>query len=181
MNAMTIHYAEPALVILAYNNVEIEKLPVELGITDDEVLEVLAYLKQIEAVEYDSLLGEGLSSVLDLKITAKGLEIAAQKRQLVDVSPTISQQVINSNVQNLVQSSGDSNVINQVVDNSKHYILRQMIEQDQELDSEKKKSLFNILERFNTLKEGGENALELLKTVAGISIKYVPLFFALLK
>ena len=177
---MTIHYAEPALVILAYNNVEIEKLPMELGITDDEALEVLAYLKQIEAVEYDSLLCEGLSSVCDLRITAKGLEIASQKRPLVDTTPTVSQHVTNSHIQNLVQSTGNSNVINQSIDNSKHYILRQMIEQDPDLDSEKKKSLFNILERFNTLKEGGENAFELLKIVANISLKYVPLFFGIL-
>jgi len=177
---MTIHFAESALVVLAYSKIEIDKLPEELGISEDEVCDVLRYLKQIGAVQYTQLLSEGLQGFMGVEVTAKGLEIACDKRPLVDVGQTVSQQVINSNVQNLVQSAGDSNVITQIIDNSKHYILKQMIEKDQELDSEKKKRLFNILEKFNTLKETGENAFELLKTVAGISIKYVPLFFALL-
>ena len=144
------------------------------------VCEILRYLKQIKAVQYTQLLSEGLQGFMGVEVIEKGLEIACQKRPLVDVSQNVSQQVINSNVQNLVQSTGNSNVINQTVDNSKHYILKQMIEQDQELDSEKKKKLFNILEKFNTLKESGENAFELLKTVGTISLKYVPLFFGLL-
>lgn len=180
MNTMTIHFAESALVLLAYSNLEIDKLPEELGISEEEVCNVLRYLKQIKAVQYTQLLSEGLQGFMGVEVTAKGLEIACQKRPLVDVSQNVSQQVINSNVQNLVQSAGDSNVITQIIDNSKHHTLQQMIELDTELDSEKKKRLFNILEKFNTLKESGENAFELLKTVGTISLKYVPLFFALL-
>ena len=181
MNAMTIHFAESALVVLAYSKIEIDKLPEELGISEEEVCDVLRYLKKIEAVQYTSLLSESLQGFVGVEVTAKGLEIACQKRPLVDVSQNVSQHVTNSHIHNLVQSSGNSNVITQIVDNSKHYILKQIIEQDQELDSANKKKLFNILGKFNTLKESGENAFELLKTVGTISLKYVPLFFALLR
>lgn len=178
MNSKTIHLAEPVLKLLVNDKVKITDLPEKLKIREDEVCDTLKYLKGIEAIDYIETNGRGFSGIMNVRTTAKGLEIACNKRPLVGISQNVSQQVINSNVQNLVQSAGDSNVI--TIDNSKHYILKQMIEQDQELDSEKKKSLFNILEKFNALKESGENAFELLKTVAGISLKYVPLFFSLL-
>jgi hypothetical protein len=178
MNAKTIHLAEPVLKLLADDRIKVEELPEKLKINEEEVCDVLEYLKEIGAVQYTETLARGLVGMIWNKVTAKGLEIACGKRPLVDIDQNISQQIINSSIGNVVQSAGDGNTI--VINNSKHYILKQMIEQDSELDSEKKKGLFNILEKFNTLKESGENALELLKIVAGISLKYVPLFFGLL-
>jgi len=55
-----------------------------------------------------------------------------------------------------------------------------MIENDNGLDEPKKKRLFGILEKFNTLKQSGENAYDLIKQVGLIAIKYIPLFFGLL-
>jgi len=47
--------------------------------------------------------------------------------------------------------------------------------------SPKRKKLFNLLDKFNALKEGGENAYDLVKQVGLVAVRYVPLFFGLLK
>jgi len=170
--------AEPLLKLLAFEKVKLEDIPEKVHISEEELEEVLDYLKQNGSISYIRTMGRSLNTFINLKVTSLGLEIACGKRSLVNIPQNISQQIINSSIGNVVQSAGDSNTI--VIDNSKHYILKQMIEQDSELDSDKKNGLFNILEKFNTLKESGENALELLKIVASISLKYVPLFFGLL-
>lgn len=180
MNVKSVSLAEPILKALAYDNVKLEKIPEKFGITEEETCESLDYLKEVGAVQFIKIVARGFAGIRGLKVTSKGLEVACEKRPLINRTQTISQQVTNSQIKNLVQSSGNSNLITQTIDNSKHYILKQMIEKDSELDSGKRKDLFNILDKFNSLKESGENASQLIKAVEGISLKYVPLFFSLL-
>jgi len=54
------------------------------------------------------------------------------------------------------------------------------INEDNELDDPKKEKLLEVLEKFNTIKESGENAFNLIKRVGSIATKYVPMFFGLI-
>ncbi len=122
-----------------------------------------------------------------IKLLPNGMEVVLGKRDYFSNLNGLSQNIQNqTNVNNsskvqVAQSTGNNSSINQIQDNSKINILRQIIQEDEELDDPKKKKLFGILEKFNTLKESGENAINLLKQVKEIAIKYVTMFFHLLK
>ena len=87
---------------------------------------------------------------------------------------------IHAPVQNIAQVQGNHNPITQTINNTQYTILKQIIENDANLDEPKKKSLLSILEKFNTIKESGENIYELLKSVGMIAINYLPLFFSII-
>ena len=182
MNAKLIMYAEPILQLLALSNYKKEDIPKQVGLSEEEVCQILKYLRDNGTVNYHSTFGRGFSGVKSLEVTSKGAEVALNKRKLIEtVKSNFQQMNINAPVQNIAQLQGNNNVITQTIDNSQYAVLKQMIEKDTELDTPKKKSLLDLLEKFNTLKESGENAYELLKSVGGIAIKYLPLFFGLLK
>ena len=114
------------------------------------------------------------------------MEVVLGKRDYFYENEKISQtihnetKVSNSSGFQVAQTTGDKSPITQIQNNSKINILKQIIEEDRGLDESKKKEMFGILEKFNTLKESGENAYKLIKQISSISIKYVPLFFGLL-
>lgn len=122
----------------------------------------------------------------EIKLSTKGMEVVLGKRDYFNETAQMSQTVYNqTKVENssefqIAQNIGANSPITQVQDNSKINILKQLIENDKELDEPKKKKLLGILEKFNTLKQSGENALELIKQVSSIAIKYFPHFFSLL-
>lgn len=183
MKARLIVYAEPLIKILALEeNIRLEQLPEMLGILEEDVCQVIEYLRDNGAVKYIETMGSGFSGIIGLKVTSKGAEIALDKRKIIETTEASYQQMnIHAPVQNISQVQGNNNSIIQIVDNSQYNILKQMIENDPELDEPKKKSLLGIIEKFNTLKSSGENALDLMKIVGGVAMKYVPLFFSLLK
>jgi len=121
-------------------------------------------------------------------LTDKGREIIVSglsfqevlRSELRGIPSSFNQTTIHGNQNQVAQTSGDNSSITQIQDNSKINVLKQLIENDKELDEPKKKKLFGILEKFNTLKQSGENAYELIKQVGLIAVKYVPLFFGLL-
>lgn len=142
-----------------------------------ELKKGFVYLKEKGLIDYTQSFGD--SFPINIKITSKGIDY------LEGIDETILQkndQTINIHapVQNVAQIKGDNNKLIQIVDNSQYNILKQMIENDSELDEPKKKKLLETLDKFNKIKETGENAYNLIKTVGGIAIKYVPLFFSLL-
>ena len=153
----------------------------------DELRELLKYLQKKEYLKYtlglfinETKLGEST-----IKLLPKGMEVVLGKRDYFsDVDNTLqniqNQSIINGNQNQVAQTIGNNNLVSQVIDNSQINVLRKLIEEDEELDEPKKNKLFDILEKFNTLKGSGENALELIKKVGGIALKYVPLFFSLL-
>lgn len=171
-----------------------KKLEERSNIKGEELRELLKYLKNKEFISWRMPLFIGTFGAPieiieedNIKLAHKGMEVVLGKREYFNESEKINQTIHNqTNVNNssefqVAQSTGNNNVISQVIDNSQISILRKLIEEDEELEEPKKKKLFDILEKFNTLKESGENALELIKKVGGIAIKYVPLFFSLLK
>jgi len=157
-------------------------------IRGEELKELVRYLKEKGYLKYTlglSINGTKMGEST-IKLLPRGIEIVLGKRDYFNESEKISQTIHNqtnvtgsSQVQ-VAQSIGDNSSITQVIDNSQINVLKQLIEHDEELDEPKKNKLFEILEKFNTLKESGENAFELIKKVGEIALKYVPLFFSLL-
>ena len=124
----------------------------------------------------------------EYRLSTKGKEIIASKLSIQEIikselqggSSVLNHSEVRGDYNQIAQTTGDDSPINQIQDNSKINILKQIIENDVELDVPQKKKLFGILEKFNTLKKSGENAYGLIKQVGSIAIKYVPLFFGLL-
>lgn len=182
MNAGLIARAELILKDLALRNLKKDEISQKFNLSEEEVRQILKYLKDKGAVDYISTFGSGLSGILNLEVTSKGCEVALNKRKLIETSETSFQQLnVHAPVQNLSQVQGDGATITQSIDNSQYNVLKHMIENDDELEQEKKNSLLDILDKFNKMKETGENALDLIKKVGSIAMKYVPYFFALLK
>lgn len=110
------------------------------------------------------------------RISTKGIKFMENIIEVKETKNAIYHVKGNANIANI---HGNNNSVIQT--NSQYNILKQMIENDSELDQPKKKSLLEMLDKFNTLKDSGENAFDLIKIVGGLAIKYVPLFFSLLK
>jgi len=181
-NPKLIIYAEPILKLLTLKDDNLNKIADKLKLTEDDVTYVMGYLKDKEAVSFVKTNGRGFGSIRCLQVTSSGAEIALGKRELIDKSETNVQQMnINAPVQNAGQVQGDQSHISQLIDNSKLGVLKQMIESDTDIDKTKRKKLLEYLERFNTLKESGENAMDLIGKVCLIATKYTPYFFSLLQ
>jgi len=159
--------------------------------SEKKVREILNYLVKKECVKrpvYITFMGsnepipEG-----DYRLSIKGKEIIASglsfqeiiKAELQGNSQIVNATHVTGNQNQVAQSVNDS-LITQIQNNSKIDVLKQLIEDDKELDEPKKKKLFGILEKFNTLNESGENAYELIKQVGLIATRYTPLFLSLL-
>ena len=190
MKSETLIYGEKLLIMLDknYADISFKQLEEKTDIKGNELRELLKYLKEKEYIFWKMPLFIGnLESevkIIDkdkINISSKGMEVVLGKRDYFNDSKIIHNltNVTNSS-QVQVAQAGDNSAIFQTIDNSQIKVLKQLIECDEELDEPKKKKLFGILEKFNTLKDGGENALELIKQVGGIALKYVPLFFSLL-
>lgn len=178
MTLNIILYAEPLLKLLSHKSklldddlVEVQK---RLKISEESLFQVLEYLKQKELVDYNAPHGSTLG-IMGIRVTAKGSEVAANERALIE-SETRQQIIVNGNTQHIAQVIGNSNVINQTIDNSRVSILKQIIQNDKKILEKKKTSLLDLRDKFNTLKESGENIYDVVKMVGIISAKYVPLF-----
>lgn len=177
-------FDKPLLALILNGKLSLDEFPEKLGINEFHVCELLNYLKENNCVDYIKTMGRGFEGIKGLKITAKGTDVVLGRTTVREAPPTQiihNQSVINGNQNQVAQTTGDNSPISQIIDNSQINVLKQLIEQDTELDESKKRDLFSILEKFNTLKESGENATSLIKKVGGIAIKYLPLFFGLLK
>jgi hypothetical protein len=189
MKSETLVYGMELLIILDEIGKEISlpELEAKSKIKGEELKELLKYLQKKEYLKYtlglfvnETKLGEST-----IKLLPKGMEVVLDKRDYFNdgekVSQTINHQTnVTNSSQVQVAQAGDNSYISQVIDNSQLNVLKQLIENDEELDEPKKKKLFDILEKFNTLKESGENGYNLIKKVGGIALKYAPLFFSLL-
>lgn len=195
MKSETLIYGEEVLVLLNEIGKEISFKEFENNskIKGEELRELLKYLVKKEFIIWKMPLfigtfGEPIKVIDEdkIKLADKGMEVVLGKRdyfgEIKEISQTIHSQtnVNNSSQVQIAQTTGNNSSITQIQDNSKIHILKQLIENDEELDEPKKNKLFSILEKFNTLKESGENAFELIKKVGGVALKYVPLFFSLL-
>ena len=180
-NPLLISYAEPILQMIALGKCKLQDLPKEVNLNDEELSEIIHYLYENGAVHYVGTISLGLKGITHIEVTSKGAEVALEKRDLIDINKTSFQQMnIHAPVQNIAQVQGNHNPITQTINNTQYTILKQIIENDANLDEPKKKSLLSILEKFNTIKESGENIYELLKSVGMIAINYLPLFFSII-
>ena len=183
-----IHGMEILVVLDEKGKIEIPEFEKESKIKGSELKELLKYLDKKGYLKYQLGLFVNDSKISDstIELLPKGMEVVLGQRDYFDemgTSQTIHNQtnLHDSPNSQVAQTTGDDSSITQIQDNSKITILKQLIADDKELNEPKKKKLFGILEKFNTLKESGENAYELIKQAGLISIKYVPLFFGLLK
>ena len=189
MRSETLAYGMELLVMLDEVGKEISfpEFEEKCKIKGDELKELLKYLQSKEYLKYKLGLFVNETKIGDstIKLLPKGMEVVLGKRDyfkdIGDISQTIhNQPVINGNKNQIAQISGDNSSVVQIQNNFKINVLRQMIDEDNDIDKPQKKKLFEILEKFNTLKESGENAFDLIKKVGSIASKYVPLFFGLL-
>lgn len=175
-------YAEPILKLLAFKKATLNDLPTLTSLTEEQLMDIVKYLKANGAVTYLKTLALGFNGVINFEVTDKGTDVAWGKRTLNE-QPIFNSQnvVVNAPVQNLSQVQGNGNFTSQSIENFQYMNLKRMIETDDELDDTKKKSLLDLLKKFNLLKETGENVQELLSSVVSIAVKYGPLFLKLLK
>ncbi|MFH1210272.1 MAG: hypothetical protein V1663_05810 [archaeon] len=189
MKSETLIYGMEILVMLDKFSKELsfKELEEKCNKKGDELRELLKYLAKKEYIIWKNPLFINEHWIDDdkIKLEPKGMEVVLGKRDYFNEIGEIKQTIHNqtnvndsSNFQ-VAQTTGSDSLIIQTQDNSKINILKQLIENDKELDEPKKKKLFGILEKFNTLKESGENAYDLINQVKEITIKYVPLFFSL--
>jgi hypothetical protein len=189
MKSETLISGEELLVTLdEIGEISFKQLEERSEIKGNELRELLKYLIKKEYIIWKNALfiNEHHISDDEIKLSHKGMEVVLGKREYFDENDKINQTIhnqaiIQGNQNQVAQTTGDNTSISQIIDNSQINVLKKLIEEDEDLDEPKKKKLFDILEKFNTLKESGENALELIKKVGGVAIKYVPLFFSLLK
>ena len=192
MKSETLIYGMELLIMLdEIGEIPFKGLEEKTKIKGDELRALLKYLKQKEYIIWKMPLFIGTLDKIDfidedkIKLSHSGMEIVLGKKDYFDemgISQTIHNQtnVHGSSEFQVAQTSGDNSSIVQIQDNSKISVLRQMIEEDEELDKPKKKKLLEVLEKFNTIKESGENAFDLIKQVGSLAVKYVPMFFGLL-
>ena len=189
IKAETLIYGEELLVILDESGeISFEQLEEKSNIKDKELKELIRYLESKNYLKYNLALlinDSGPISPSRVRLLPAGMEVVLGKRDYfneVGIPQTIHNQtnVSNSSEFQIAQTSGDKSPITQTQDNSKLNILKQMITEDNELDDPKKEKLLEVLEKFNTIKESGENAFNLIKRVGSIATKYVPMFFGLI-
>ena len=192
MKSETLIYGMELLIMLdEIGEIPFKGLEEKTKIKGDELRALLKYLKQKEYIIWKMPLFIGTLDKIDfidedkIKLSHSGMEIVLGKKDYFDemgISQTIHNQtnVHGSSEFQVAQTSGDNSSIVQIQDNSKISVLRQMIEEDEELDKPKKKKLLEVLEKFNTIKESGENAFDLIKQVGLVASRYIPLFFGLL-
>lgn len=156
-------------------------------IRGEELKELLKYLQKKEYLKYTLglFVNETKMGESTIKLLPKGMEVVLGKRDYFEGSEKGSETIHNqTNVTNSSQvqvaQTGDNSNVSQIIGNSKINVLRQLIKDDRELDETKKDKLFEILKKFNTLKESGENAYQLIKQVGSIALRYIPLFMNLL-
>ncbi|MDP2924787.1 MAG: hypothetical protein Q8N99_00280 [Nanoarchaeota archaeon] len=189
MKAESLDYGKVILTNLnEIREIDFKGLEKDSLIKGETLRELLKYLVKKDYILWKSALfiNEHHISDDEIKLSHKGMEVVLGKREYFDETEKATQTIHNqTNVTNSSQvqvaQTGDNSQVSQIIDNSQINVLKKLIEEDEDLDEPKKKKLLDILEKFNTLKEGGENALELIKKVGGIALKYVPLFFSLLK
>ncbi len=174
------------------NGAKVSELIELTGFNEEKVRKILKYLIQkkcvrmplfITSISSNEPIPEG-----NYRLSTRGKEIIASGLSFTDIikaelqgsSQTVNATNINGNQNQVAQTTGNNSPITQIQDNSKINVLKQLIADDKELDEPKKKKLFGILEKFNKLKESGENAYELIKQVGLIAARYAPLFFSLL-
>jgi len=192
MKSEILIYGMELLILLDENeNISFENFEKISKIKGNELRELLKYLQKKEYLiwKLPLFIGtiEGRVDFIEkdkIKLSHKGMEVVLGQRDYFNemgISQTIHNQTnVNNSSQFQIAQAGDDSSILQIIDNSQINVLKKLIEEDGELDEPKKKKLFGILEKFNTLKTSGENALELIKNVGGIASKYIPLFFSLL-
>ncbi len=188
MKSETLIYGIEILILLdGKGRIEIPEFEEGCKLKGNELKELLKYLDKKEYLKYHLGLFVNTSKISEssIELLPKGMEVVLGQRDYfneIGISQAIQNQtnVNNSSDVQIAQSAGDNSHIIQIQDNSRINILRQMIENDIDLKEPKKKKLFGLLEKFNTLKSSGENAYELIKQVGLVAVKYVPLFFGLL-
>lgn len=154
-----------------------------IKIYGDELRKLLNYLKEKGYIKYVlalSINGEKLGEST-IELLPKGMEVVLGERDYFDASEKVSQTIHNqTNVTNssevqVAQTTGDNSPITQTQDNSQTIILKKMIEDDQELDSEKKSRLKEVVDNINKLKQAGETTEKIyswVKKGIGICAKY---------
>lgn len=168
-----------------------EDLEKESTIKGKDLDELLDYLKSKGYIQKPlALWGMSGNSISDkdrvITILHKGREVISGMTEYGEsdtYKKTINQNtyINHSPGSQVANAIGSKQNIVQKIDNSKINVLRQIINDDDELVPENKSKLLEILEKFNILKTSGENAYNLIKTVGKIGLKYVPLFLSLLK
>lgn len=165
------------------------------GFTEDNVRKILRYLTKRKYVRMPLFItSTGDSDPIpegDYELSIKGKEIIASglsvqeivKAELQGGSHVSNNTHITGNQNQVAQNVGDDSLIAQSQDNTQITILNQMIDDDPELNSEKKSKLKEIVGKVKAMKDAGETAGEIYEWVkkgAGISAKYGPYLLALL-
>ena len=179
VDAKLILYAEPFLKLYGLAGLKLKDIPKRLRMSEDQVCDLVKYLKQKGAVNYIKTLRTGLSGITCFELTAVGAEVAANKGKLTE-RPLNQSVMVNAPVKNIAQVTGDNAKITQIADQTKITVLKGLIESDKELDFKKRNFLLDTLNKFNKIKETGDNAADLLAKIISTAPKYAPFFFSLL-
>jgi len=196
MKSETLIFGMELLVLLDEVGKEIsfKELEEKTRIKDEELRELLKYLEQKEYITWSNPLFIGTSERIDfisddeIKLSHKGMEVNLDKRDYFDETSKVSQEIQNqTNVNNssefqVAQTTGNNSPILQTQENIQITILNKIIDDDQELDSEKKSKLKEIIKKIKEMKDSGETAEKIygwIKKGAGICAKYGPYLWAL--
>jgi len=178
-------YDKALLALIISKKLSKEQFPERLKISEDDVCELLKYLKESDCVTYVKTMGSGLSGFLNIKVTAKGTDVIRGLTEIREKSQTIHNQtnLHNSPNSQVAQTTGDNSPITQTQENIQISVLEKMIDEDSELDEEEKTGLKGIIKKIKEMKEAGETAekiYEWVKKGTGICAKYAPYLIALL-
>jgi len=192
MKSETIAYGMEILTILDDNeDISFSNLENISSVKGKELKELLKYLKNKNYIKWISSLFINEHHIADdkIKLNHNGMEVNLGKRDYFEESKIVSQEINNqTNVTNssefqVAQNTGDNSLITQNQDNSQTIILNKIIEDDIELDPEKKSELKEVVDNINKLKQAGETTEKLYEWVKkgiGICARYGPYLLSLL-
>ncbi len=191
MKSDTIIHGVELLVILDKNeNICFSDLEKISRIKGTELIELIKYLVEKEyIIKTNSLfVNSTIISPDKIKLDHKGMEVNLGKRDYFDDSNRFSQEIQNqTNLHNspnpqIAQTTGDNSSISQTYGNMQIIIINQIIDDDPELDDEKKTGLKEVVRKIKVMKDSGETAEKIygwIKKGMGICARYGPYLIAL--
>jgi len=189
MKSETLNYGKKLLSILDGIGEEIpfKQLEKKCEIKNSELRELLKYLVKKEYISWRNPLFIGSINEINLidtdkiKLVHKGMEVVLNQREYFGDTEKILQKIKNqTNIHKspnsqVAQTTGDDSPIIQTQDNSQIIILKKIIEDDSELDDDKKNKLKEVVDKIQDLKSKGETVekiYDLIKKGIGICARY---------
>lgn len=193
MKAEHLNYGEKILKILnEIGEVSFKTLEEKTTIKGEELRELLKYLVKKEFISWRMPLfigtfGEPINILEEdkIKLAHKGMEVVLGKRDFFEEGERPNQiNVSNSSDFQLAQNIGDNASINQIKDSPQIIVLKQLIEDDPELNVGQKTELKSVVDKIKEGVSTGEKiekVYEWVKRGIGVCAKYGPYLFELIK